>query len=245
MWKSIFQELYQNISPNASDLHESVILGIHSFNVSKGYKCTGLQEDDPQSEVILPELWNSNFHLYSFRYSYKQNANLYLKLVRLTDSKMTIHAVRSDQEDKIRTFSLNLDEIRKLRDEGKALGQVIIDNVIPVYLNEILNKLADEPKKTELREPVQRHYGIPANPMPNSNPYGGNPYPGFIPDNPYGPGVPLIMPDPGGNMVGPQHPIFGQQPRPGVRWDPVNPFNNPENPDHFPPPGGFPPHGFL
>ncbi|CAG9324769.1 unnamed protein product [Blepharisma stoltei] len=249
MWQSIFQDLYQNLSSNAKDRSESIILGIHLYNISKGFQCTGLLEDDPVSQEILPPLWNTNTHIYSFRYILKPNINLYVKFVKLAETRLTVHAVRSDQDDKIRSFNIEMEEINKKCEEGKEITEVIINEIIPVYNREILNKINEEKKeekKVDLRDyRGPKPYGVPYGGIPFSNPY--NPFPGYLPQsgNPYGPGVPLIFPDPSGNVMGPNHPIFGQQPRPGVRWDPVNPFPDPEYPDHMRPPGGFPPHGFL
>jgi len=68
----------------------------------------------------------------------------------------------------------------------------------------------------------------------------------FVPE-PYGPPrIPQMGPQggyPGGNLMGPNHPYFGQRP-PGARYDPTNPFDWPQQPDHFPPPGNFPPGPF-
>ena len=55
MWRSLFMDMYGELVKNCSGLSESVALGIHIFNISKGLQCTGLQEDDKETHDIVPE----------------------------------------------------------------------------------------------------------------------------------------------------------------------------------------------
>lgn len=56
MWKSLFDDLFQNLEGACRDNQEKAILGIHLFNIAKGYQCTGLLENDPRSESLIPDL---------------------------------------------------------------------------------------------------------------------------------------------------------------------------------------------
>lgn len=127
MWKSLFMDMYESLADGCKDMNEAVVLAVHIFNVAKGMQCTGLQEDDPACGDILPEGWNSNPQLYSFRYSSK-SLTIYEKLLRVNPVKINIHAVRSDQNDKIFHFSVDLTEIASDY-EGTEFTESLIEKV--------------------------------------------------------------------------------------------------------------------
>ena len=247
----MFVDTYESLAEGCSEIGEAVVLGVHVFNISKGMQCTGLQDDDPESHEMLPEGWNRNRQLYSFRYLSK-SLTVYEKLIRINSAKLNIHAVRSDQTDRILHFSIDLSGL--VTDfEGTDFTETLISSVLVPYEKEILSNLVgdsnipmhDKPKEDTSKRPVTKARSIFED---DSVPF-GIPYTrgGFQHSNPYA--SPFINP---GDLVGPTHPIFGRvPPGRGVRWDPVGPFYMPSYPDHFPPPGppgpyGFyPPHGYF
>lgn len=241
MWKSLFMDMYESLADGCKDMNEAIVLAVHIFNVAKGMQCTGLQEDDPACGDILPEGWNSNPQLYSFRYSSK-SLTIYEKLLRVNPVKINIHAVRSDQNDKIFHFSVDLNEIASDY-EGPEFTESLIEKVLIPYEQEIISNFVTGPALTSKKEPVteknqiKKHKSIlEDDEIPFGIPYvrrdfqSSNPY-----SNPFG--VP-------GNLIGPGHPIFAGNPvnRKGPRWDPPGPLFAP-NPDHFPSPPGY--HGFY
>ena len=235
--------MFNSLKPACKDLAETIVLSIHLFNISKGFECTGLQEDDPVSSELLPESWNRSSQLYSFRYTYK-SLTIYQKSLRITSGKLSIHTVRNDQNDKVFQHSISIPELN-LAEDSPNLVESLITSVLRPYEEQVLQKFLSEsaskpeakskvPEKgssllEDVPNPRRPEYRGPGG-IPNSNPYSGP----FTPANPFSPFGHFP-----GNRVGPNHPIF-QNP-PGARWDPPDPFYMPPDPDHFPPPGPFPP----
>lgn len=241
MWRSLFQDMYTSLSDNCNDVQESVVLGVHLFNVSKGLQCTGLQEEDLESQEILPENWKSNPSIYSFRYRSK-SVTIHQRFLRLTENKINIHALRTDQLDKIIHFTINLNQIPTQVKTQEFYNKLIEDILIP-YEKEVLSllipgdttkkedKKVDNKKKSILEDDGPSFNPYPRNPLVSSNPYGF----------PFG-GAP-------GNLVGPNHPVFSNPQPYGARWEPPAPFFMPPSPDNFNPPGlpgfrGFDPRFF-
>ena len=240
MWKSLFMDMYESLAEVCSDLSEAVVLGVHVFNISKGLQCTGLQDDDPSSHDMLPEGWNRNRQLYSFRYLSK-SLTVSEKFIRINSTKLNIHAVRSDQPEKILHFPIDLSGL--VSDyAGTAFAEALIAAVLLPYEREVLGSLVgessapavDRPKEENSRRPVAKTRSVlEDDSVPFGLPYSRG---GFQNSNPYS--SPFMSP---GDLVGPGHPIFARNPPGrGARWDPVGPFYMPGFPDHFQPPG---PHG--
>ena len=154
--------------------------------------------------------------------------------------------MRSDNNDKIFHYSIDLTTFTVDSNSNDFL-EVLAERVLSPYEKAILSDLmiidSSSKKVSERPENKQRSlledqpYGVPyrGGLFPSSNPY----------SNPFGNPMP-------GNLVGPNHPIFGNPPQPqGLRWEPPAPFFMPPNPGFFPPPGppGFnifdPSNGFL
>jgi hypothetical protein len=242
MWQSLFTDMFNSLKPTCKDFPETLILSIHLFNISKGLECTGLQEDDPISSDLLPEGWNKNPHLYSFRYTFR-TLTLYQKVLKITSNKLTLHTVRSDQDDKVYQHSISLQDL-KIDPLSDDLSQSLTCKVLLPYEEQVLAKVIEssneeknkekEEKRKEEAGKVKKERSVLRDEVPfvNRQPFGVGPF-GMPNSNPYS------SPFGVGNRVGPNHPIF-QNP-PGSRWDPPDPFFMPPNPDHFPPPGPFPP----
>jgi hypothetical protein len=251
MWESLMRSMYQNASGQCRDAAEHVWLSIHFFNVAQGLQCTGLTEDDPETDEMLPSLWNSNSQVYSFRYSVGGGCSLYLKGVKLSETALMLHAMRSDKSEAIHNLNLDLKAAAERLAAGEDFVKFAIESVLPLYREQVYVKVKSQPKSSLLieehrppfRPPLRGHDDI-------YNPYGGYmPHP-----QPFGRGD--LMPGGlGGNLVGPDNPMFRQPGNPlygpglgnpmfpGVRFDPIDPFDpqgrrrGGPSPDHFAPPG--------
>lgn len=234
--------MFSSLNNENLSLPESVVLSIHLFNISKGFECTGLQEDDPTSSDLLPDSWNRNTQLYSFRYTYK-STTIFQKLLKMTQKNLSIHTVCSHQPSKVYQHTIDLTEIEPDHHSGNLI-QSLITKILTPYEDQLLKKLEfnENAKKPEAKESQEKKrsileddvpYGVPYN---SRGPFAGNPF-GGVPANPYS------SPFGVGNRVGPNHPIFANPP--GSRWEAPDPFFMPRNPDHFMPqnPDHFMPPG--
>lgn len=240
--------MYQNSSDQAKDSAEHLLLCVHFFNIVQGLKCTGLTEDDPESDERLPSLWNANTQLYSFRYSVGEGHSLYVKGVKLNEDALMLHAMRSDKSDAIHNLSLSLTTPTAKLQGGEDFVKYVCESVLPLYREQIFAKVKSQPKSSLLIE----EHRPPFRPDPRAdwqNPY--NPYNPYV--DPRNPMAPQFQPFPigrgdlmpgglGGSHMGPDNPMFRPGGfRPGVRFDPIHPLNprglGGPDPDHFGPPG--------
>lgn len=241
MWQSLFRDLYSSLSSQAETSTERLVLGLHLYTVSRDFQCSGLREEDPETEDILPSGWNRNKQVFSFRYKQTNQVSLYVKAVKLAQNAITVHSLRSDEQGKIVTWKIPGEMISAV-DTSQELVEYLMTTVLPAYQQEILDKTFPAPKPAsrpgnpllvEQHPPPQAPWSQPYIPLPG----------GFYPQV----GAPDLYPGmPGfsGGLVGPQHPLFqgAQGRRPPMRIDPLGPFDQipgARNPDHFPPPGGF------
>lgn len=151
MWQSLFVDMFENLSQTVHDQTESIVLAIHLFNVSNDFQCTGQQENDAVSFDILPQNWNANHQLYTFRYSFK-SIKIYQKFLRINESKLNIYTIRSDRNDKIINFSINPSAVIK-ESENSSLVEVLIGSILQQYKENILAVLGldevEDPKDDE------------------------------------------------------------------------------------------------
>lgn len=142
MWQSLFVDMFENLSQSVHDQTESIVLAIHLFNVSNDFQCTGQQENDEVSYDILPQNWNANHQLYTFRYSFK-SVKIYQKFLRINESKLNIYTIRSDRNDKIINFSINPSAVIK-ESENSSLVDVLVGSILQEYKENILDELGLE-----------------------------------------------------------------------------------------------------
>jgi hypothetical protein len=240
MWQSLFTDMFNSLNQPSFSVPETVVLGIHLFNISKGLECTGLQEDDEVSSDLLPHNWNHNPQLYSFRYAFK-SISIHQKLLKLGQTKLSIHTVRSDQSSKVFQHTIETSELEADLNSDNFI-QALTTKILLPYEEQIIKKLelTESAKKVENKQNEGKKrsslqddapFGIPHGAGGFGVPYGGGyggPF-GGVPSNPY------ANPFGVGNRVGPNHPMFANPP--GSRWEPPDPFFMPQNPDHFMPPG--------
>ena len=179
MWKSLFVDMYQTSIASCKNIHESVVLGIHFFNISKGLQCTGLQEDNKEINETIPENWNKNSQLYSFRYSFK-SVIIYQKLLRASSIKLNIYSACSDQKDNILYFSFDLSEILSDYPSSNFID-ILIEKILIPYEKEVLLRLVEissgleEKPKLEKVKSILEDDSVPFG-IPLEQTYGKNPY---------------------------------------------------------------------
>jgi hypothetical protein len=222
------------------------ILLIHAINLSNDLKCTGLAEDDPESDFVLPPDWKKDSDgVYSFRYyDSKSRDTIYFKFVT-EDTLVDINAVTASKNDKIHSLEFKLSDFSQIDSEN-------ISKIQKKYRNEFLVKVLPHLKPSEEAKTETTHthilreedrgffWTMPRNEHPErTNNFGDYGKSDLFPvsNNP-------IDINSGGNLLGPRNPIFqGGQPvagyRPKIRYDPTGPNDiDPSSPDpdiFFPP----------
>jgi hypothetical protein len=139
MWQSLFFDLFAGLCQSPKDLSEAVVLAVHLFNVSRDLQCTGLSENDPQGYEILPKAWNLNQQLFSFRYS-SGELQVYQKFLRINEEKLNIYTIRSDRNDKIINFSVDLTVIN-CQLQGEEFTKELVEKVLREYESQVLTAL--------------------------------------------------------------------------------------------------------
>jgi len=239
--ESRFQELLF-LNQDIQDPKLQFILLIHAANLFNDLKCTGLLEDDPEGDYIIPPNWQKDAEgIYSFRYFDPQAKDtVYFKFVT-EDSLIDINAVTASKNDKIISLDYKLTDYEKFDPET-------INKIYKRYRNDFLPKILPHLKPTEesSKKDESRTRGIIIEDRPMFVIPRGDPR---IPVDPFGdygrsdlyPNTnPLVGGDhSGGNLLGPRNPIFGQNPHnevnPRIRYDPTGPDDiDPTNvdPDH-------------
>ena len=112
-------------NPNELSLFQRYAIILHAFNLQKGFKCTGFQEDDPKTDqgkdktlliyllialLNLPESWpEENAELVSFRYTHPESADpneeFYVKMLPMNHS-LEINCLSSLRNDEIISLEL-------------------------------------------------------------------------------------------------------------------------------------------
>ena len=226
--------------PQAESPTERLVLGLHIYTISRDFQCSGLREEDAETEDMVPAGWNRNKQVFSFRYKHSSGCLLYVKAVKVGERALTVHSLRSDAQGKIWTWKVPAEMMAELETNAAPMDYLIA-TILPAYQQEILDKTFPVPKSSKPTNSllIEQHPApVPAWNQPSA-PYGPNFYPPVGASDLY-PGMPYL----GGGLVGPQHPLFqgAQGRRPPIRFDPLGPFEQipgQRNPDHFPPPGGF------
>lgn len=196
MWQSLFVDMFDSLSQSTHDQTESIVLAIHLFNISNDFQCTGLLENDDVSFDILPQNWNANHQLYSFRYSYK-SLNIYQKFLRINESKLNVYTIRNDRNDKIINFSVDPSNVN-IESEETKLAELLIETVLEDYKENVLKELGLEEAKTPTSEKklVKQKSLLHDKSVPFGEPIGHSP--GRVEPNHYGhfPGAntPMIHP---------------------------------------------------
>jgi len=246
--------------------HLQLILLIHSVNLVAGFKCTGLNEDDPESDYVLPPSWKIHQDgVYSFRYlNPKNKETIYFKMVH-EDPILDVNAVRSTKTGKIYSISYNL--------RTQQLDDTAIESLVKKYKSDMIDDLNDEKQKQLADESSRGRSPLEVdpnpfwwirprndNPQPSGNPFGDDGSSDLrpVPIDPFS-----TMPERQGNILGPGGPVSTGGPtygrgmglggqKPGIRFDPygpddIDPFagekgfkkGGPGNNDPFGGPGGF------
>jgi len=236
-----FQEL-KLVAGDIKDKKEQLILFIHAANLTSGLKCTGILEDDPESDYVLPPNWNQHQEgVYSLKYSNPKNKEaIYFKFIA-EEWLVDVNAVRSTKTGRI--YSSSFKEIKELNESS-------LEKILTTYKKEILDPINDKEPKTEEKTESNDNRRDPLRVYPDENPFWrsrnvpaprGNPFGDYgisdlnpVPLDPFG-----EIPTGQGNLLGPNNPIFSQGPQPGfgggmgiiqpgpgqpgVRFDPYGP----------------------
>lgn len=244
----------------ASNRTECFVLFVHCLLQEEGYACTHVH-DSPISPTApsLPDSWNAVSGCYSFQYE-KDDQAYYFRALPFDDNVVTHFNVKgSSSSDQ---FQRNLSQIFSSDEVDDILGKVDAWKKIQSEFMQFIRK-EDKSKEDKDKPKDDRRANQPEGfrpPYPDTDydsplriPGSGRPHarvpPQFDPfEGAIGGGFP------GGMHVGPDHPMFGDdplrmnQPRrpnfpdrpPNARFDPYGPFpgaNGGPNPDHmrFPP----------
>lgn len=244
--QSCFSEL--SFVTSTKDAHERSILLIHAANLEFGLKCTGLNEDDPVFEGgSLPKEWNQHSgEVYGFRYSFNDKGKsdvVLLKIIR-TPTGIEINAASQARNDQLHSAEIKLDGLDFARQPKETMSKIIQQ-----YKETILKKLVPNTESGASSQGSFLLLGSPSftSPMPFSSgsPFGQPRLPGIggrdmnpFGMSPFGPGMGITGPG-SGNLMGPDHPFFAQDPSfqrpglgqfprapPGARYDPSTPFGD-------------------
>jgi len=257
-----------------------IVACLHAIMIINEFVLVGLGESENFAEKNqLPPEWNQSQESWSFRYKHSKASDTCLLKFLKMGSKLLIHAFVKDKEDQIFSMEISTSEYTNsqinnydnISEKCKNLGKLIDDFNIEISKKILIditfernldkNIPKQQPQKVDplLVRPERR--GVPGyqdgfiDPLlisPGSGDlWGVGGGFGYIPGN--------LPGTPGGNYVGPNHPIFGI---PGVggrggipggpgqpRFDPYGPVPNhggKPRPDHFRPPdwrGDFDPYG--
>lgn len=210
-------------SPNT--LQEKLILLLHSINLGNALVCTGTLEDDPVAEYVLPPNWSNPVDgIYSFRYQSGGDKNLsyYFKIINEANADLLfVNAVSTARQDLI--LSIEIPKVSSYNNKES------LKNLIETYQNKIVIPLLKPMEKATTETKKSSVIIRPVEPTSFWNrPRNNEPSP-FVPSfGDYGSSdlrpVPLGGAG-GGNLLGPNNPIFAQRQDPNN--NPYNPNNNP------------------
>jgi hypothetical protein len=210
-----------------------LILAVHAANLVNDLKCTGLLEDDPESDFVLPSDWKKDVEgVFSFRYQDTTGTIYFFKFVT-EGSTIDVNAISSKAKDQLFSFEIKLDDFPNL--DAKE-----IDTLAEKYKKELLAKLVPKIKESEEQKQSSfkgrggiypdedpNLYGRPVFTNPTQNPFGDYGKSDLWPNI----GGPYDTKS-GGNLVGPTNKIFqGGPDQPKIRFDPFGPGSYDPDPD--------------
>lgn len=233
-WKSIQEIAF--LANEETNEHKAIML-IHALNLSHGLKCNGLMEDDLIEDCIIPTNWQKHKeNIYSFRYINSKNTKetFYFKIIHEPQADLIyINVVSSMNQDNI--VSDEIKEISKVKTTEKTEQTLTI---MKNYKKNIIDPLL-QAKKTPAEKPnllIKQE-----NPQDFfwNRPRNNDPTPSYVPNfGDFGSSdlrpIPLGGINSGGNLLGPNNPIFSNNPNnnpfgnpgPNIRFDPFGPSGN-------------------
>lgn len=221
MYTELIQQFIVELGPNISKEQEFALL-IHAYMIKHNFI-------DPSNQLAQIKLQGGPFKL-----SYKKNnASYSLTITPKSDTKFEFVLLSPNRKVKV-----IIDKEKYLKKNIKTLSDINEKSIEPLdnFLNSIVNTNYTSPlmfqQPPEPNSPIHQtnlinniHIGEPL--IPNSQfPFPPNSQIPF----PYQP-FPI-----GGNLVGPDNLMFGQQ-QPNVKYDPITPFGM--GFDFYPPQDGF------
>jgi len=288
----IVQTLNTN-KPSMRNGFDAMVAALHLTMRQSGFRCIGLTENGSNNSNVddqtpLPDGWNQSFDSYSFQYKHTQSSMTFFVKYLIMNNKLLVHGI-AKEDNKICSLELSLNDYvneDSLSDYNALYKD--LDKLIALFKINIISKLLpdlnkagyeataeqDTPTSTRTPQREQVHpydFERPQVHDPLRIPGTGGHYPSHFPS--FGVGYnDLHPPFPGvgapsgqGNLMGPNHPMFGPRandpyavnpnipfggtglPRgrvPGARFDPVGPppplnpaRNNNNFGDELPPPG--------
>jgi len=234
-----------DVKPEAKSPVELLAFFVHVCILNRGAKLIGLSDDAKEEKIEdCPAGWNKG-PIYTFKYR-DTIADSVVLVKCLPMGPMLVVSAAIEGKDVIHTLDLRVaDHIdikgkfdtKELKFNELLLKPDVSDAVVSEKISKIVvPKSSSEKAKEEKdkRDAEREKVRAVPQPLPLNNPFAvqdgrnnrGDLFRGDL--NPFGPG--------GGNLLGPRG--IGQ-PQPAVRYDPVNPFGIPSepNPDGFGPPG--------
>jgi len=231
-----------DLKPEAKSPVELLAFWVHVCMLNRGAKLIGLTDDAKEEKVEdCPAGWNKG-QIYTFKYR-DTVADSVVLVKCLPMGPMLIVSAAIEGKDVIYTLDLRVaDHIdtkgkfdtKELNFKELLLKPDVSDAVVSEKISKIVvpKSVSEKAKEEKDKREAAREKAKPLRPPIQLNdPFsilGGNGdlFRGDL--NPFGPG--------GGNLLGPRG--IGQ-PQPAVRFDPVNPFGIPNepNPDGYGPPG--------
>lgn len=234
-WKNIQEIMFLS---NAEATEHKAIMLIHALNIANGLKCNGLLEDDLVEDCIIPTNWQQHKeNIYSFRYINTKNSKetLYFKIIHEPQADLLyINVVSSANPDSI--ISDEIKEISKLKPTEK---NEITAKIIKNYQKNVLDPLLQPKKPTAERSNLLIKQENPQD-FFWSRPRNNDPTPSYVPNfGDFGSSdlrpIPLGGINSGGSLLGPNNPIFSNNPNnnnnpfgnpgPNIRFDPFGPGN--------------------
>jgi len=223
---------YKNVQYSCGQ--DYIILFMHSIMGINDFVLVGLSENENYVENgELPQEWNASQDSWSFRYKHAMSPNTYILKILKLGSKLIVHAMAKEDENKIWSFELNAANYVNLElkdyanvspfDVMKNQGQLIDDfnDSISSKILANVNFKKNITKEKEKETKYQNYYRdrdddplrIPSQGgRPNRDPMligggvGGNDLYGVGGGFGYLPG--LGQTGGGGNYIGPNHPVF-------------------------------------
>ena len=236
--ESILKKLKELVFLANTDFpHERVILLIHAINLCENLKCTGLLEDDPVENYIIPPNWDKSIdNIYSLRYMNDTKEVFYFKFIHAAEANVIeINAVSS-----VKTDTIISDEIPNISMYKSLEETSLLTSFIKNYQKKIIAQLFKKPQKKPEETKKNNENIVRQNPNDFflNRQRNVDPSP-FVPTfGDYGSSdlrpVPLGGLNTGGSLLGPNNPIFSNRapnlmnpingpPGPNIRFDPFGP----------------------
>jgi len=222
---------YKNIQYSSGQ--DYIVIFMHAIMGINEFVLVGLSDDENFVENgEIPQEWNASQDSWSFRYKHALSPNTYIMKVLKLGSKLMVHTMAKEDENKIWSFELNsanyvnmeLKDYANLSpfDIMKNLGQLIDDfnDAISSKILTNVNFKKNIIKEKESAAKYQNYRDPEYDPLRVGTPQGGrqNRDPmliggGIGGGDLYGVGggfgmIPGFGPGGGGNVMGPNHPMF-------------------------------------